>query len=211
MICSKSEVFLLPIIDYDLMMRTEDKRVVKTKKAIFRALLSLLSSTPITDITITDICRTAMINRKTFYCHYNTVFLAFLDMENLIIQGIIAELKKRQIIFSSDFQASRFIRCTHDLIQDAPEDFRTLYPYFRNGAFIRNFGIALGKEVSWYVRSKPEGKDVENFIFSYVFSITGLLVSYFDWIDSEYPVPLEHLEATVDKAFSLPLQNSLKA
>ncbi len=201
----------MPIIDYDLMMRTEDKRVVKTKKAIFRALLSLLPSAPITDITITDICREAMINRKTFYCHYKSAFLAFVDMESLIIQGIISELKGRQIIFCPDFQAFRFIRCTHDLIQEAPEDFRTLYPYFRNGAFIRNFGIALGKEVSRYVLSNPEGKDVENFIFSYVFSITGLLVSYFDWIDSEFPVSLEHLEATADRAFSLPLQNSLQA
>lgn len=200
----------MSIINFNLLSQTVDMRIVKTKKSIFRALLVLLQNNPITEITITDVCRLAMINRKTFYSHYESPFDAFLDMEGMIIRGYISELKSRHVIFASSFQASQFIYVTHALIQDELDDFHILYPYFRNGAFIRNFGITLGKEVSNYFSNNPAVKNIHNYIFSYVFSLTGLLVSYFDWIDSEYPVSLEQLANTVDKAFSLPLQNSLQ-
>lgn len=200
----------MSIIPYDLLTQTMDKRVVKTKRVVFRALLSLLQDQSVTDVTVTDVCRLAMINRKTFYSHYESPIQAFLDMESLIIQGYIAQLKTSGVILAPDFQASLFIRRTHALIQDNPDDFRILYPYFRSGTFIRDFGIALGKEIAAYTTVNPRIRDVENFIFSYVFSITGLLVSYFDWIDSDYPVDLEHLENTADHAFSVPLKTSLQ-
>jgi AcrR family transcriptional regulator len=91
----------MSIINFNLLSQTVDMRIVKTKKSIFRALLVLLQNNPITEITITDVCRLAMINRKTFYSHYESPFDAFLDMEGMIIRGYISELKSRHVIFAS--------------------------------------------------------------------------------------------------------------
>ena len=47
-----------------------DRRILRTKKAIRQAFLSLLSEIPFEDITVSALSERAGINRKTFYLHY---------------------------------------------------------------------------------------------------------------------------------------------
>ena len=58
-----------------------DLRVIKTRQNIKNAVLELMSEKTISSITITDVSKKTMINRKTFYRHYNSV-------DNDIILGI---------------------------------------------------------------------------------------------------------------------------
>lgn len=51
-------------------MKANDLRVVKTKQALHNALMTLLSEKPLENISITEICRVANVNRGTFYLHY---------------------------------------------------------------------------------------------------------------------------------------------
>lgn len=51
-----------------------DLRVVKTENAIRGAFVSLLGERPFEKITVTDILKRALINRKTFYAHYDDKF-----------------------------------------------------------------------------------------------------------------------------------------
>ncbi|MFC5735533.1 TetR/AcrR family transcriptional regulator [Cytobacillus gottheilii] len=51
-------------------MTKQDMRIVKTKNALHHALLDLLDEKLLEDISVTEICRTANINRGTFYLHY---------------------------------------------------------------------------------------------------------------------------------------------
>ena len=54
------------------MERKTDLRIIKTKKAIKTAFLNLLKENKYHNITISAISETALINRKTFYAHYET-------------------------------------------------------------------------------------------------------------------------------------------
>ena len=47
-----------------------DKRILKTKKALKDALLNLLKSKNFENINTTEICKTAMVSRNTFYNYY---------------------------------------------------------------------------------------------------------------------------------------------
>lgn len=49
---------------------TVDRRILRTKKSIRQAFLSLLSETAFEDITVSALSDRAGINRKTFYLHY---------------------------------------------------------------------------------------------------------------------------------------------
>ena len=49
-----------------------DMRIIKSKKAIRRAFLELLQEKGYHSVTVSDIAQRAMINRKTFYFHYET-------------------------------------------------------------------------------------------------------------------------------------------
>ena len=50
-----------------------DRRVQKTKKAIYTALFGLMKEKPLDLISVTELAERANINRKTFYSHYATI------------------------------------------------------------------------------------------------------------------------------------------
>ena len=50
--------------------KKEDLRVRKTKRNIKHALAQLLQTKPLNKITVTEIAKTAEINKGTFYLHY---------------------------------------------------------------------------------------------------------------------------------------------
>lgn len=49
-----------------------DRRVLKTEHTLEESLLQLMQGKSIDQITTTEVCRTASINRNTFYAHYST-------------------------------------------------------------------------------------------------------------------------------------------
>lgn len=54
-------------------MKKTDLRVVKTKEVLHESLLGLLKEKSLHNISVTEICREAQINRGTFYLHYGKV------------------------------------------------------------------------------------------------------------------------------------------
>lgn len=49
----------------------EDLRIIKTKKNLYDSLTKLMSIKEFEDIKVSDICNLALINRSTFYAHFN--------------------------------------------------------------------------------------------------------------------------------------------
>lgn len=52
-------------------MKKIDLRVVKTKKNLYNSLLNLMGNKTFEEIKVSDICENALINRSTFYSHFN--------------------------------------------------------------------------------------------------------------------------------------------
>ena len=52
-------------------MKKIDLRVVKTKKNLYNSLLNLMGNKTVEEIKVSDICENALINRSTFYAHFN--------------------------------------------------------------------------------------------------------------------------------------------
>lgn len=65
-----------------------DKRVIKTKNAIFEAFKQLVQEKDMSDITISELTQKANITRSTFYMYYNTVSDVRTDIENTIMARI---------------------------------------------------------------------------------------------------------------------------
>lgn len=65
-----------------------DKRVIKTKNAIFEAFKQLVQEKDMSDITISELTQKANITRSTFYMYYDTVGDVRTDIENEIIARI---------------------------------------------------------------------------------------------------------------------------
>ena len=106
-----------------------DRRIAKTKKAIYRAFAQLLSEKNINDITIKDIADRADINRKTFYNYYDGIYELTGEIENKIIdsfekvirehnvnellqieEDLISELEVGKITVRRGYQTDRYIQ-----------------------------------------------------------------------------------------------------
>ena len=54
------------------MPKKENQRVALTRRLLYEALLEILKKKHISQVTVTELCAAADINRATFYAHYST-------------------------------------------------------------------------------------------------------------------------------------------
>lgn len=66
-----------------------DIRGQRTEQAIAASFLSLLEKKPISQITVTEVCQSAHINRATFYKHYLDVY----HLQNALEEEILGDLE----------------------------------------------------------------------------------------------------------------------
>lgn len=83
------------------MLKPEDRRVKMTKKLLKNALIEIMRTKPIHDISIKKICETADVNRSTFYHHYQTPFDLYDDIISDISEDINVILEKHRASNSS--------------------------------------------------------------------------------------------------------------
>ena len=70
-------------------MTRVDVRIVKTKERLKRALLDLLESRGLDEISISEVCDRAGVNRNTFYSHYQSVKALLEEVEAQFLEELI--------------------------------------------------------------------------------------------------------------------------
>ena len=88
--CLKSGIIAYRVIN---MRNKKDLRFIKTEKEIFNALEKLLKDKAFEEIKVSDICSEALINRSTFYDHYEDKYELLLDFINSKKELFTEELK----------------------------------------------------------------------------------------------------------------------
>ena len=68
----------------------EDLRITKTKKSLRLSILELVTAKPIDQVSVIDICDTALVNRMTFYKYYQDKFELFNDAIENVKQEILS-------------------------------------------------------------------------------------------------------------------------
>lgn len=91
-----------------------DKRIIKTKNAIYDAFKELVQEKDMSDITISELTARANITRSTFYMYYNTVSDVRADIEN----GIIARIDK----IMSEADLAEAITSPYNLLSTVAEE-----------------------------------------------------------------------------------------
>lgn len=78
-----------------------DKRILNTKKKLTNSLLELLQTKKIKDITVLELCKSANINRTTFYKYYKDVDDLVLKIEESLLSDLeknIIDIKRNYLI-----------------------------------------------------------------------------------------------------------------
>ena len=71
------------------MKKKEDLRIRKTKANLYKSLLQLMENKTFEEIKVIDICNHSMINRSTFYNHFNDKYE--------LLQGLIKDMQEELI------------------------------------------------------------------------------------------------------------------
>ena len=75
------------------MKKKEDLRVIKTKSNLYKSLLQLMEEKTFEDIKVIDICNLSMINRSTFYDHFNDKYELLVSLLDDVKLELINNLK----------------------------------------------------------------------------------------------------------------------
>lgn len=82
-------------------VKKTDLRIVKTKKSVYEALLLLMETQSFEEIKISDLCEKAMINRSTFYAHFEDKYMLFDSLIKDLRDRLQEELAKNHEISNS--------------------------------------------------------------------------------------------------------------
>ena len=69
-----------------------DLRIRKTEQAIKNAFIELRAKKPLEKITVKELCELALINKSTFYSHYEDIYALSEAMEQETVESIIGSI-----------------------------------------------------------------------------------------------------------------------
>lgn len=71
-----------------------DLRIEKTKNSILNAFIALRAKKPLEKITVKELCEMAMINKSTFYSHYEDIYALSDEVESEVVNSVLQTLKQ---------------------------------------------------------------------------------------------------------------------
>lgn len=175
-------------VPYDTAMEAGmDKRTQKTKTCILQALIKLLESKELDDITITELSEAAGINRKTFYAHYGSIYDVVEESGNEVAESLILlcrEMSNDYSILNPDI----LFGCLNLLSRGDPEQFGAIFSNSRNNVIIHRFTDILSRHIKKALETSNSLANINPMLIPYIaaFISGGLINTYTEW-GKNYP------------------------
>lgn len=143
-----------------------DRRIQKTLREIRRAFLELAKEKPLEQITVKELCDRALINKATFYAHYDNMDALIEQIEDEFVQALTGEIEYADLFFSDPEQ---FILKLLQRFRELPEG-AVLLSSSRFGDVIGLLLAALRRSI---YRARPEIKAVPGMDMALTYTIMG--------------------------------------
>lgn len=168
-----------------------DKRVQKTKHAIYIAFVELLNEKDVNQITITDIAKKANINRKTFYNYYTDTYEVMEEIQNLVVGAFIKNIGTVEFTNMADFLPEIFVKFTETVNHDL-EFYHLLFNTNNRSYFIVKIVDILREHVQKRLE-ETEQLDLRRFKVAVDLYIPGIISIYMNWFINSYDYSIEEL------------------
>ena len=136
-----------------------DLRIVKTKKILFNSLLNLMKTKNFEKIKISDICEESLVNRSTFYAHYDDKYELLIDLfeeRKLSLLKVFEDNENKA--FSKEY-LMELLSILIDHIEENKEIYSAILANNRNGILIDFLIDAIEKDVSEKLKGNSEIKN----------------------------------------------------
>ena len=176
-----------------------NRRTIYTKKVIKESLIQLLQSKEIHQITVTNICKKADINRGTFYLHYKDAFDLLQSMEDELFNQILEYINETPI---EDYADSLLIKVL-ELIKENKDLCKILFCKQRDGRIIdRILYIASKANLELLLYNSGEF-DMSNFNYLIRYSVGGVLAIIQFWLENDALESPREIVNIINKVFDL--------
>ena len=153
-----------------------DLRVMKTKKNIREAFLELRKKHSLDEIKVNALCEKAMVNKTTFYNHYQDIYELSEELEAEVLDSFFDNFKDIDMILTD---ANRFINGMHAALEAENDMLRILFMdkldelVARIEKRIRNYyaqedqmliSFLIGGSIHLMMKSKNDNEEVERFL-----------------------------------------------
>ena len=133
-----------------------DLRVIKTKKILFDSLLKLMEIKNFEKIKISDICNESLINRSTFYAHYEDKYELLMGLFEERKLSLLKKLKNNENMNFSKEYLMELLSILIDHIEENREIYSSILTNNRNGILIDFLIDAIEKDVLERLKSNND-------------------------------------------------------
>ena len=141
------------------MKEKTDLRIIKTKKTLFDALLKLMKKKNFEKIKIADICEEALINRSTFYAHYEDKYellMALFEEQKISLLEKLEDNEKT--IFSKEY-LMELLNILINHIDENRDIYSAILSNNRNGILIDFLIDVIERDVSEKLKDNDDVKN----------------------------------------------------
>ena len=135
-----------------------DLRIVKTKKILFNSLLNLMKIKNFEKIKISDICEESLVNRSTFYAHYDDKYELLIDLFEERKLSLLKVFEGNENKAFSKEYLMELLSILIDHIEENKEIYSAILTNNRNGILIDFLIDAIEKDVSERLKDNSEIK-----------------------------------------------------
>lgn len=185
-----------------------DRRTLRTKRSILKALFGLMEEKDVGKITITELAEKADIDRKTFYLHYDSIQSVISEVEDNLVSTVMKFAGSAE----RDRDADAFFAGINRTIR---ENFEFTRYFVTSGAYTF-FMSKVSEAFRTYVfesiikdDSFASEHDRQVVSLAMVNLASGITAMYLKWFQSENSVSLEEL-GTIARKMSTAVIESIK-
>lgn len=177
----------------DEVRKKSDRRVVKTKRAIRNAFITLLAKKDYNDISVKDIADVADVDRKTVYNYYSGIYAIREELENELV-GLWNDAIEKLDVRNNLANPQRIFATLTEIINSNLELYSNLMKLDARSHIVRKMTVALTEKVQGELE-KSSVAHLGNRRLEYMarFITSGMLAAYQSWFNSDRALPLEEL------------------
>ena len=178
-------------------IKKNDRRVIKTKKAIRNAFIKLLVQKDYNEITIKNIADEADVDRKTVYNYYSGIYEIREELENDLIK--LLDEATQKINFKQHISNPlEIFEILTDIINSNIELYSNLFKLEAKSYIVRKIMKSLIIRVKQELQTLPYEKlDEKKLDLVAQFITSGMVAAYQYWFNSNRLQPLEELSKEV--------------
>ncbi len=157
-----------------------DLRVIKTRQNIKNSVLKLMEEKPVSEITITEISDRALINRKTFYRHFESVNDVINDIEMDILDTLVSLLSRNN---SSCLEIGVVLRYMGITIEVNKDTLSKMIKFSSEYLYSSKLYEVLLKTTEVALKNVIKTKEKNRIQMISLYVVTGVLSVYYEWLE----------------------------